>query len=142
MSASTYPQTADLSRLDIKSILLLDDDCDLADALKELLESRNFVVTTVTDGADGLREVMGLDFDVIICDLLMPCMPGDMFYLAVQKTKPELTKRFIFITGHAENPRVDEFLKRVDGLVLFKPVLIDELLSAISLVLKRTSDAR
>ena len=141
MSAPTYPQTADQS-LDIKSILLLDDDCDLADALKELLESRNFVVRTVTDGAEGLREVMDLDFDVIICDLLMPCMPGDMFYLAVSKTKPELKDRFIFITGHSEKPRVDEFLKRIDAMVLFKPVLLDELLSMIQLVLKRTSDAR
>ena len=65
-----------------------------------LLESRNFIVTTVNDGVHALREVMAFDFDVIICDLLMPNMPGDMFYLAVQKTKPELCKRFLFVTGH------------------------------------------
>ena len=127
--------------LEIKSILLLDDDMELVEALKALLESQNFLVTTVENGADGLREIMSLDFDVIICDLVMPHMPGDMFYLAVKKTKPHLCNRFIFITGHSENPRVDQFLKQVDGLVLIKPVLADELVSAISLVLKQTDQS-
>jgi|SRR5688500_9445828 len=123
--------------LEIKSILLLDDDQELADTLKLLLEAHNFVVTTASNGADGLREIMAMDFDVILCDLLMPHMPGDMFYLAVQKTKPHLCKRFIFITGHSNNPRVAQFLSRVDGLAMFKPVPSEELVRMISLVLKR-----
>ncbi len=141
MSASSANQSGETSELEIKSILLLDDDVELADTLKELLESRNFVVTTVSNGAEGLREVMNFDFDVIICDMLMPHMPGDMFYLAVQKTKPQLCDRFVFITGHSGNPRVDEFLKKTNGLVLIKPVLTDELVSMISLVLKQTGAA-
>jgi CheY-like chemotaxis protein len=127
--------------LEIKSILLLDDDVEFVEALRALLESRNFLVTAVTNGAEGLREIMSLDFDVIICDLIMPHMPGDMFYLAVKKTKPHLCSRFIFITGYSENPRVDLFLKQVNGLVLIKPVLADEMESTISLVLKRTDQS-
>ena len=131
-SASAPPE------LEIKSILLLDDDTELADTLKELLESRNFVVTTVGNGGDGLREVLEVDFDVIICDMMMPGMPGDMFFLAVQKTKPALAKRFLFVTGHADNPKVDAFLKSIDALVLLKPVLVEDLLRMVSLVLQRT----
>jgi DNA-binding response OmpR family regulator len=123
--------------LEIKNILLVDDDTELANTLKMLLESRNFIVTTVGDGVHALREVMAFDFDVIICDLLMPNMPGDMFYLAVQKTKPELCKRFLFVTGHGDDPKVEGFLKRVDGVALFKPVLTDELVRMISFVLQR-----
>ena len=51
------------AELDIKSILLLDDDVALADTLKQLLESRNYVVTTAKNGVEGLREVMEMDFD-------------------------------------------------------------------------------
>lgn len=134
--ASSLP--IETSELEIKSILLLDDDQELADTLKSLLESHNFVVTTASNGADGLREVMALDFDVIICDLLMPHMPGDMFYLAVQKVKPALAQRFIFITGHSDNEKVASFLEKTEGLVLFKPVSTEELVEMISLVLKRT----
>ena len=131
----------ELPELEIKSVLLLDDDLEFAEALKALLESRNFLVTTVANGVEGLHEIMSFDFDVIICDLIMPHMPGDMFYLAVKKTKPHLCNRFIFITGYSENPRVDKFLKEVNGLVLIKPVLADEMVSTISLVLKQTDQS-
>ena len=125
--------------LEIKSILLVDDDEELADTLKEILEARNFVVTKVSNGADALHEVLDLDFDVIICDMLMPTMPGDMFFLAVRKTKPHLANRFLFITGHSGNPKVDGFLKSVDALVIFKPVDMDELMEMISLIIQQTS---
>jgi CheY-like chemotaxis protein len=127
--------------LEIKNILLVDDDVELATTLKLLLESRNYVVTTVGNGVEALREVMAFDFDVIICDMLMPHMPGDMFYLAVQKTKPELCRRFLFVTGHGDNPKVEAFLKQIDGTVIFKPVLTDELVRMISYVLKRAGTA-
>ncbi len=139
MQTSLSNQRAEFSDLDIKSILLLDDDIELADTLKALLESRNFVVTTASNGVEGLREVMDMDFDVIICDMVMPSLPGDMFYLAVQKTKPHLCDRFVFITGHSDNPRVDAFLKKTYGFLLIKPVLTDELVPMISQVLQRTS---
>ncbi len=126
--------------LEIKSILLIDDDAELADALKQLLEAHNFVVTTAGNGAEGLREVMELDFDVIICDMMMPHMPGDMFYLAVQKMKPHLARRFIFITAHRGNPKVDEFLQRVNGLVVHKPASTHDLIRMISLVLKQVRE--
>ena len=127
------------NEIDIKSILLVDDDTDLADTLKELLESRNFVVAVQPNGAAALREVQTIDYDVIVCDMLMPKMAGDMFYLAVKKIKPELARRFVFITGHADNPKVDGFLKSIGALVLFKPVLMEELVEMISLVLRRTA---
>ncbi len=138
MSAiSTELENTTAADLDIKSILLLDDDVELADTLKLLLESRNYVVTTAKNGVEGLREVMQMDFDVILCDLMMPTMPGDMFYLAVQKVKPHLCKRFLFVTGHSNDERVLDFLRNTDGLAIFKPVPTDELVQMISLVLKR-----
>lgn len=127
--------------LDIKSILLLDDDIQLSDTVKLLLESRNFVVTTAKNGVEGLREVMAMDFDVIICDMMMPTMPGDMFYLAVQRVKPKLCKRFLFVTGHGREDKINAFLHKADGLVLFKPVPTDELVQMISLVLQRNTSS-
>ncbi len=123
--------------LDIKSILLLDDDIDLADTLKLLLESHNYIVTTARNGVEGLHEVMALDFDLIMCDMMMPAMPGDMFFRAVERIKPYLCRRFIFLTGHADKPKVSEFLRSIGALVLYKPVTTDELIQTISFVLKR-----
>ena len=141
MSASSQPETSDLeAELEIKNVLLVDDDEELAVTLKQLLESHNFIVTTAGNGADALREVMAFDFDVIIGDMLMPTMAGDMFYLAVQKTKPQLASRFLFVTGHADNPKVDSFLKSIDANVVFKPVPTEELVRMISFVLKQAEE--
>lgn len=138
---STSPASLDTPGLEIRSILLLDDDLDLSMALKGLLESRNYLVTTVESGVEGLREVMATDFDVIICDMMMPRMPGDMFFRAVGRTKPHLCARFIFITGHSGNPKVADFIETVGGLVLFKPVLIEDLIGMISVALNRGRSA-
>ena len=135
-SSSQPPVTPEL---EIKSILLLDDDVELGNTLKELLEARNFVVTTVTDGAAGLHEVIAMDFDLIVCDMMMPGMPGDMFYLAVKKMKPAMAERFLFVTGHGDNPKVNAFLKSIDAPVVFKPVLSEDLLRMMSLVFQRTA---
>ncbi|MHA3772217.1 response regulator [Verrucomicrobiota bacterium sgz303538] len=129
------------TELDIKSILLVDDDTEFADALRALLESRNFVVTVVDSGIAALREVMSLDFDVIICDLMSPRAPAEMFYLAVKKTKPELTNRFLFITGHPEHPKMAQFLMQTGADVLLKPVETEDVIRTISLVLNRASKA-
>jgi len=138
MSAQINMEGPSLStELEIKSVLLVDDDTELAETLKELLEGYNFVVTVVNNGVEALREVMALDFDVIICDLLMPKMPGDMFYLAVQKTKPHLARRFLFVTGHADNPKVDGFLRSINGLTMHKPVQTEDLVRMINRILKR-----
>jgi CheY-like chemotaxis protein len=142
MSAQTNMEGPSLStELEIKSVLLVDDDTELAETLKELLEGYNFVVTVVGNGVEAFREIMALDFDVIICDLLMPKMPGDMFYLAVQKTKPHLSRRFLFVTGHADNPKVDSFLKSIDGLTMRKPVRTEDLVRMINRVLRRGQEA-
>ena len=135
--ANQSQESTDSTKLEIKNVLLVDDDVTLANTLKQLLESHNFIVTTSANGADALREVMVVDYDVIICDMLMPKMAGDMFYLAVQKVKPQLTPRFLFVTGHADNPKVEAFLKETGAEVVFKPVLTDELIRMISLVLKQ-----
>ncbi len=137
---TTHPAAAaDTQFHDIKSILILDDDADITNTLKQLLESENFLVTTASNGVEGLKEVMEMDFDVIICDMMMPTMPGDMFYLAVQKVKPEMCARFLFVTGHGNDERVNSFLRKTDGLGLCKPVPADELLQMIYLVIKRNA---
>ena len=135
ISPSADPLAA--NDLAIRNILLLDDEVDLADSLKATLESHNFVVTLARNGVEGLREILAMDFDVIICDMMMPTMPGDMFYLAVKKLKPKLCSRFLFITGHGGDDRVNNFLQQTDGIAIFKPVPAEELLQMITYVIQR-----
>jgi CheY-like chemotaxis protein len=121
-----------------KTVLLVEDDVEYALLVKTFLESYNYSVTVAADGVQGLKRIMDRDFDVIICDLLMPNLPGDMFYLGVERVKPQLARRFIFITGHQNNPKISDFTKRVKALTLFKPFEMHLLLETILVSLKNS----
>lgn len=121
-----------------KTVLLVEDDAAFAEILKESLESYSYSVTVANDGVQGMKRVMEKDFDIILCDLLMPNLPGDMFYIGVERVKPQLAKRFIFITGHQNNPKISDFVKKVRALTLFKPFEMHLLLETISVALKNS----
>jgi DNA-binding NtrC family response regulator len=122
------------SGMQTRKILLLEDDDQFKEILKEFLESNFFDVVAVRNGVEGVREVLKSDFEVVICDMMMPTLPGDMFYLAVERMRPHLCNRFIFITGMRGNPKVAEFIKKVNGTVLAKPFHVDDLLEMIGFV--------
>lgn len=132
----TYDVTDEAEVLTSKTILLVEDDAQFSQILKEYLESYDFSVTIACDGVQGMKRVMEKDFDIVICDLLMPNLPGDMFYIGVERVKPHLAKRFIFITGHQNNPKISEFVKKVRALTLFKPFEMHVLLETIRVALK------
>ena len=122
-----------------KTILMLEDDPDLATTLKEFFLNEGFAVTHAVNGVDGLKRIMAGDFNLILCDMLMPHLAGDMFYAAVERVKPNLCKRFIFMTGHQGDPKWDAFVRRVGGIMLFKPFELHVLIEAIQSVLKKTN---
>ena len=111
-----------------QSILVVEDDLELAGMLDYYLRGHGYEVTCVANGVEALRAVMETEYQAILCDMVMPQMPGDMFYMAVRRVRPALCDRFIFVTAHQENARVKEFLNQMPELVLRKPFHLDDLL--------------
>ena len=123
-----------------RRVLLLEDRDDFREILRDYLVTRSFQVVSVNSGIEGLREVMNNGrFDVILCDMLMPRMGGEMFYWAVTRVRPATKERFIFFTGHKNNPAIEFFFKRVNAKILFKPFQLAALDSAISDVIRKMS---
>src|SRR5271165_5716503 len=104
-----------------KKVLVLDDDIAFIDLTRTILETNGYEVETAADGVQGIKKIMASDFSVILCDMVMPNLAGDMFYMAVERVKPHLCKRFLFMTGHRGDRKVDEFIRKVRGLILWKP---------------------
>jgi len=125
------------SMIQTRRILVVDDDKMLRKMIERFLAVNYYRVVAVSNGMDGLRAVLKEDFDFIICDMVMPKMPGDMFYLSLKKMKPRLCSRFIFITGYAGDPKINNFIKSVNGIVLLKPFQMEDLLEAVNLVQAR-----
>ena len=123
----------------VHKILLLDDRTDFQDVLRNYLISRSHKVTSAASGIEGLREVMKAAFDLILCDMMMPQMGGEMFYWAVTRIRAAARKRFVFFTGHKNNPAIDFFFRRVNATVLFKPFKLSALGSAIRDVFRKVA---
>jgi DNA-binding NtrC family response regulator len=122
-----------------KSVLIVEDEVDLAVSYKEMLEQHGFSVHTTVNGVMALKYIQNHDVDVVICDLKLPQLEGDMFYVSVERTKPHLCERFIFITGMADNPKFQPFIQRMEDRVLLKPVAFEKLLEAVNRMADRTS---
>src|SRR5580700_7388664 len=70
-----------------QKVLLLEDRDDFREVLRDHLTSRFFQVTSVPSGVEGLREIRNGVFDLIICDMMMPRVGGEMFYWAVTRLR-------------------------------------------------------
>jgi len=116
-------------------LLIVEDEPGLSQVLEEHFTSLGYRVTRVDNGSEGLRRVMSMNFDAVICDMVMPRMAGDMFYRAVQRVKPALCERFVFVTGHGESSGVREFLTGVSARVIAKPFNLEDLAGAVRLTL-------
>jgi len=114
-----------------KQILVVEDDAELAATYKSLIEQKGCRVQIVSNGAAASRYLANKDVDAILCDFSMPVLEGDLFYSSLERTKPHLCERFIFVTGMAENPKFQPFINRHKERVLFKPVTVEQLAAAL-----------
>ncbi len=119
---------------ELRKILLVEDDPAFQEIMKDFLMENGYSVVAVNNGVEGVHQVLASDFEVILCDMMMPTLPGDMFYRAVERMRPHLCHRFVFMTGHRGNQKVNEFIQAVRGTILTKPFHIDDLLEMIAFV--------
>jgi CheY-like chemotaxis protein len=117
-----------------RKILVLEDDAAFREIMHCYFTEQGLSVVTVQNGVEGVHEVLAGDFDAILCDMQMPTLPGDMFYRAVERMRPHLCERFIFMTGYRGNHKVNEFITSVNGMVLIKPFHMDDLQEMLAFV--------
>jgi DNA-binding response OmpR family regulator len=121
----------DASVLELKAILVVDDDKQLASALQWILAGENYLVDTAFDGEDALAKVKVHEYNAIICDIKMPHIRGDAFYLKAREMRPGISDRFIFITGFSTDPHIISFFDRHEVKYLVKPFPIEGLISCV-----------
>lgn len=125
----------DIKTLALKAILVVDDDQQLASALQWILADENFLVDIAFDGEEALLKVKAHEYDAIICDLMMPKLRGDEFYLRAREVRPSLADHFIFITGFAADPKMNSFLLEHEVKYLVKPFAVDGLINCVKQLL-------
>jgi len=110
-------------------LLIVDDEVDFLEALGERLEMRDFLVRTVTTGADALDLCGAEKFDLALIDLKMPGMDGQELLARIKAAHRFL--EVIILTGHGSLGSAVECAKLGAFSYLPKPYQLDELLMVL-----------
>ena len=121
------------------SILLIEDEVPLANALIDFLEDNNYACHWEPQGDTGLHKAAEGPFDIIVLDRMLPGMSGLEICSTLRKNN-NLTPILFLSAKGSEQDRIDGFDAGADDY-LPKPFSSAELLARISAILRRSSSS-
>jgi CheY-like chemotaxis protein len=110
-------------------ILIIDDDADIRDVMKVILEASGYCVRVAADGFDALEQLQaGTLPAMILLDLMMPRMDGEQFLKQIRES-PFANIPVVIMSGHLAGRKNTSQLGA--ACYLKKPVEFDELLKTV-----------
>ncbi len=120
-------------------LLVVDDDERIRGLLQKFLIRNGFLVSTARDAAQARRLLAGLEFDMLVLDVMMPGEDGISLTRALRQ---DLTVPILLLTAKGEtNNRIEGFEAGADDY-LIKPFEPKELLLRINAILRRVPAAK
>ncbi|KPB02946.1 response regulator [Ahrensia marina] len=118
-------------------ILVVDDDTRIRELLTEFLSRNNYRVTAAESAADARRKMVGLEFDLLILDVMMPGEDGVSFARAMREELRDVP--ILMLTARSETEERIEGLEAGADDYLSKPFDPRELLLRVSNIVRRTA---
>jgi PAS domain S-box-containing protein len=145
-AASAAQAAASTQTADAKSrrgrVLVIDDDVSVSVAIKRCL-AREHDVELAIGGQQALAKISGgASYEVILCDLMMPDVSGMDVYAELERSRPEVARRVVFVTGGAFTPRARDFLSSTPQPVMEKPFDAGELRRLVRGIVREGGAAR
>ena len=110
-----------------KLILIVEDDVDLLELYKEILELHEFNVETALNGEEGVKKYIEKRPSLVIMDGDMPILDGYEAFKQIKKI--DNNANVIIVTGFSEfEPKSQEAVKEGLMKVISKPLGIEQLL--------------
>jgi two-component system, OmpR family, phosphate regulon response regulator OmpR len=120
-------------------LLIVDDDERIRSLLQKFLMRHGFLVTAARDAAHARRILAGLDFDMIVLDVMMPGEDGLRLTRSLRET---MQTPILLLTAKGETGNRIEGLEAGADDYLAKPFEPKELLLRINAILRRMPDTR
>jgi two-component system NtrC family sensor kinase len=117
-------------------VLVVDDEAEIADLMRAMLESAGYEVATAESGAVALEMLAEARFDAIVSDLRMPDMDGAQLWRQVRARDPALARRMLFVTGDTLSPSARLFLDEGRCPSLDKPFARNDLLERVQALVR------
>lgn len=119
-------------------ILLVDDDVELVELLRDYLEREGFVVDAAHNGDAGVSAALSLRHDIVVLDMMMPGMSG---IDALAQIRSRSSIPVIMLTARGDDADRIHGLERGADDYVPKPCSPRELAARIRAILKRTGPA-
>ncbi len=113
-------------------VLVVDDEPMVQRILEMLVCSLGYEVDVATDAEEALPLLVYRDYSAVLCDLMMPGMVGTDLYWACRARRPEMARRFIFITGSMGMDDAYRMVEATGQPCLPKPCRVGDLREALS----------
>ena len=119
------------------SVLVVEDDKNIAELLQMYLEKEGYAVTVASDGGQGLSKFRSVKPDLVLLDVMMPVMDG---WAVCRAIRTESQTPIIMLTAKGETDDKVTGLRTGADDYITKPFEMREVLARIEAVLRRTSD--
>lgn len=113
-------------------ILIVDDDADICDTLKDVLEMKNYKVTIALSGHEALEKTGSDTFEAILMDLEMPGLDGPTTLARIKARSPETP--IIIFSAYSSGDLVDRAYAGGAVAAVQKPLIFEKLFSTIDTV--------
>ena len=120
------------------SVLIVEDDRNIAELLQMYLEKEGYAVTTASDGGKGLEKFRAIKPDLVLLDVMMPVMDG---WAVCKAIRSEDQTPVIMLTAKGETDDKVQGLRTGADDYITKPFEMKEVLARIEAVLRRSSGA-
>ena len=117
------------------SVLVVEDERNIAELLQLYLEKEGYAVTIAADGGQGLEKFRAIRPDLVLLDVMMPVMDGWQLCRAI---RAESATPVIMLTAKAETDDKVAGLKSGADDYITKPFEMKEVLARIEAVLRRS----
>ena len=133
--AMVAPPEDDLDRSPRRrKALVVDDEESNAALVRRVLSGAGYEVESTTLSRRALVMIERTAYDAVICDVKMPELSGQELYGRVCQIRPEMSRRFVFITGDIDGEDTREFLEQSRCSYFMKPFNLDRLTAAVDML--------
>ncbi|MFW6330443.1 MAG: hybrid sensor histidine kinase/response regulator, partial [Gemmatimonadota bacterium] len=113
-------------------VLIVEDELPLRNLQQRILESQGAKVQLAAGGREARLILETADPDLVISDVKMPDGGGLDLYRWIEAERPELARRFLFVTGDVGDPAIAALAEAKPGQFISKPFDRDEYLARIA----------
>jgi DNA-binding response OmpR family regulator len=118
-----------------KKVLVVDDDKDCVQLVKDFLESRGFEIVTAVEGETGLAKAKALKPDLIILDVMMPLMDGITVLQKLKENPATQSIPVIMLTAKDRDEDVLKGYKHGAEYYITKPFELNQLILGVNLMI-------